>query len=836
MFGFKKKSTKKVENHTAEEKAEKTAVDEKKPKAKKTKGAEGGKGTKKVKRGSSLCSKIFFLFVYFGLATGIVLIVALWIYSRVLSDQYKLDDKALGGALWELPSRVYARPQELYVGSDVKIADLQKELQYLEYVDDKAIARPGTYHIEGNEILINKKPFTFWDGKEKAQRLRVRIKADKVSDIIDLDSLETIAITRLEPLLVGSIYPKHGQDRILINLSSTPSILVDTILAAEDRRFYSHPGIDPKGLMRAAYQAIKTGKVKQGASTLTQQFVKNHYLTNERKISRKVKEALMALKIESNHTKQQILEGYLNEIFLGQDGKRAIHGFGLAAHYYFGKSLDQLGLHQIASLVALIKEPSQANPFRHPDFAKRRRALILDIMVKRNLISSQEAELAKNLPLDTVSTTQKEKQNRYSSFLQLVINRIKQEYDAENLAEGLNIFTSLDPIIQEKAEQSVARMLPQLEKNKRLPTDFLQAASVIVNSATAEIVAIVGDRNPNRHGFNRAFQAQRQPGSLLKPVVYMSALEYPARYTLATMIDDSPLEYRANGEVWKPKNYSKNNKGFVPLINGLVHSYNIPTARIALDIGIDDVVQRLQDLGARDDLPKYPSIVLGSVAMSPLEVTQIYESLANGGYRMPLRVIRSVTDAHNQPVQRYGMESVKVISNEPYYLTIRAMQDVVRKGTAASMRHQIPSSLNIAGKTGTTDDYRDSWFAGFTGNYLNVVWVGNDDNQKTRLSGSSGALKVWMDIMKQLPLKPLNLNTPERIVEREINMANGLLMDSSCRGINQGQTIPFIVGSEPQYYSNCMIEGINLESIGVQSDGANMNRSINELIDSATNF
>lgn len=776
------------------------------------------KNTKKTKKNQKkqhvdrkkqpLIVKLFYLCLYFGLSVFIIVCSGLWLYGMQLSHQYQLDDGALGGSLWELPSRVYARPQELYVGKTLKSEDLKTELEYMDYTADAAVAKAGTYHISGNQVLIYKNAFGFWDSKEPQQLLRVTLKNDKITDMLDMQTLEPVAITRLEPLLIGSIYPKHGQDRVLINLDDTPSVLVDTIIATEDRRFYQHPGIDPKGLARAVFQGVKQGRISQGASTLTQQFVKNHYLSKERKISRKVKEALISLILESNYSKQQILEGYLNEIFLGQDGDRAIHGFGLAAEHYFGKPLHELGVHQIATLVALVREPSRANPFAHPEFAKKRRALILDVMAKRDLISEADAKLAKTLPLDVQPGAARAKKDRYYSFLQLVLNRLKAEYDADSLAAGLNIFTTLNPIIQDEAERSVAGALPVLEKRHGLKKNFLQAASVIVNTSTAEVVAIVGDRDPTRRGFNRAFQAQRQPGSLLKPVVFMAALEYPQRYHLATPIDDSPLVYKSGGETWKPKNYSKRNKGTVPLIDALVKSYNIPTARIALDIGIHDVVGRLQDLGARDDLPQYPSIVLGSVAMSPLEVAQIYEPLANGGYRMPLRVINSVTDAEDQPVTRYPMESVKVISDEPYYLITKAMQEVVTRGTAARLKEKISPTLKIAGKTGTTDDYRDSWFAGFSGNYLNVVWVGNDDNKKTGLSGNNGAMRVWMDIMKDLPLTPLDIPQPGNIFEFPIDMTNGLLMGDTCRGRNRSAELPFIGGSEPARYSDCYVEPV----------------------------
>ncbi len=795
----KKKTTDKVDKVSKETDADKDA---KNPAKKKT----TKKVTKKVPKKGSLLGKLFYMVVYFCLIIGLILIFGIWLYARELDKKYELSNGALEGVLWALPSRVYARPLDLYQGRSLQVKDLKKELEYLGYRSDKKVSEAGTYQAIGNEVIVYKNAFDFWDGKEVAQRISIKIANNKVSGITDTQSREILPITRLEPLLIGSIYPKHGQDRVLINLDETPTILVDTIIATEDRRFYSHPGIDAKGIARALIQALKNGKVRQGASTLTQQFVKNHYLTRERRLSRKIKEAIIAVILERNYSKRQILEGYLNEIFLGQDGGRAIHGFGLASEFYFGMPLKDLGVHQIASLVALVREPARANPFRHPQYAKKRRALILDVMAQQRLISQKDADLAKSLPLDVLPKVERVKKDKYYSFLQLVYKQLGEHYDKEQLAEGLNVFTTLDPIIQEKTEKAVADGLNVLEKRHRLKKNFLQAASVIVNTPTAEVVAIVGDRDAGRHGFNRAIQAQRQPGSLLKPVVYLSALEYLQKYNLSTMIDDSPLEYRAKGEVWKPKNYAKNNHGQVMLIDGLVKSYNIPTARIGLDIGIDDVIGRLEDLGARKDLPKYPSIVLGAVAMSPLEIAQIYESLANGGYRMPLRVINNITDANGYPVKRYPMQSVQVISPGPYYLIIKAMKDVVKRGTAARLKQKISPNLEIAGKTGTTDDYRDSWFSGFSGNYLNVVWVGNDDNQRTGLSGSNGAMRVWMDVSKNLPMKPLYVKKPDNIFNFEIDATTGELMSDDCRGQHKSVNLPFIRGTEPISYSSCFIE------------------------------
>lgn len=753
-----------------------------------------------------LIVSFFVMSFYFCFSIGVILFLGLVLYGFELNREYKLSDNALGGALWELPSRVYARPMDLYQSKDVSQKDLEKELTLIGYSKDRSIHTPATYFVDGNDILIHTQTFAFWDGVETEKRIRISFADNKVAGILDLDSLTPLLLARLEPMHIASIYPSHQQDRILVDLEQVPDILIDGLLAAEDRRFWSHPGVDAKGLTRAVYTAVVNRNASQGASTITQQFVKNHFLSSKRTISRKVKEAVMAIILEMNYEKKDILEGYLNEIYLGQDGARAIHGFGMASEFYFAKPLEGLSVDQIAILIGLVREPGKANPFSNPDYAIYRRNLMLDIMVGQNLLSAEEGELAKSLPLDIVKGELQRKNEYYHSFLTLVYQQLNDAYKKEDLTAGLNIFTTLDPLIQEEAEKSIIDGLADLEKQKGLRKDYLQAASVIINTQTADVLSVVGDRDPARKGYNRAVTAKRQPGSLLKPAVYLSALEYPLRYSLATQLDDSPLTYQSGGTVWQPKNYSKNNKGHVTLKDSLIHSYNIPTARIGLDLGIDDVVSTLERLGARQGIPHYPSIVLGSVTMSPMEVTEIYETLANGGYRMPLRAIRDITDINGNPVERFPISSVKAIEPEPYYLIVTAMQDVVKSGTARRMNSQISPNLHIAGKTGTTDDYRDSWFAGFSGNLLSVVWVGNDDNKKTGLSGSSGALPVWMNIMKDLPQKPLELNIPEGIINKQIDTTTGLLFNSECEGIRQSETLPFIVGSEPVYYSDCYEE------------------------------
>ena len=743
---------------------------------------------------------------YFLIILGIFGCVLLFMYAMKLEKEYHLDDRKLGGALWSMPARVYARPLELYKGATLTPEDLINELKLLDY---REVASPNNikqYHREGNTVEYYAQPFNFWDGQRPARRMQVQFDNNKVSSVQNLSTLEEEVLERLEPLHIASIYPASKQDRVLVNLEDVPPVLVDSLIAVEDKNFWRHPGIDPRGLARSIYVTYIQKSGKQGASTLTQQFIKNHYLTNEQTLSRKLKEVLMALVLEYHNSKKDILEGYLNEIYLGQDGQRAIHGFGLASEYYFDKELKDLGLHEIAMLIGLVREPGLADPRRHPEYALQRRNMMLSLMQQNNLISETDMKLAQSLPLDVVPVDAQRARVRFPAFVDLVYQQLGEHYKEEDLTkDGLNIFTTLDPLIQQKTQDALTGALPTLEKRNGLKKDFLQSAAVVVNTGNAEVLAVIGSRVPNEQGYNRALYSLRNIGSVVKPMVYLTALEYPQLYTLATPLDDSPLNYKTGGKTWSPKNYDKRNHGKVTLQESLIHSYNIPTARIALDVGIKDVTDTLQRLGYKprpeNPIRNNPSVSLGAISMSAIDVAQIYETFASGGYLIPLRSIREITTQDGTIVSRFDLKAVKAIEPGPHYLITSTMQEIPRRGTATALKEKVSASLNVAGKTGTTDSYRDSWFAGFTGNLLTVVWVGNDENKITRLTGGKGAMRVWMDIMKNLPNEPLELKKPDGVVTRMVDKYSGALAGQGCGG--RAAEFAFIAGSEPTHYQAC---------------------------------
>lgn len=706
------------------------------------------------------------------------------------------------GKRWALPARVYARPMELYAGRPLTPDQFSQELERLGYRSVREPTRPGEYTRNREIFHLQTRGFTFWDGIEPSQRLRVSFAGGWVDRLQERTQQRELDLVRLDPLQIASIYPAHKEDRQLVQLAAVPALLTQTLLAVEDRQFYEHHGVSPRALLRAMLVNVRAGEVVQGGSTLTQQLVKNFFLSNERTLTRKLNEAAMSLLLEAHYGKDEILEAYLNEVYLGQDGPRAVHGIGLASHYYFERSLEDLETEQIALLVGLIKGPSYYDPRRNPQRATERRNLILDLLVEQGTLTQEQGEKAKAQPLGVVKRRSLAA-NAHPAFMDLVRRQLYRDYREEDLtSDGLRIFTTLDPQAQSAAEAAVSTRLSQLERARNLPENTLQGALLVTAIDSAEVLAVVGDRDPRMAGFNRALDAQRPLGSLVKPAVYLAALAEPQRYQLSTLLDDSPLSVpsQVGDPPWEPKNYDRQFLGPVLLYDALVHSRNIPTARIALDIGPGKVVDMLRRLGIQGELKPYPALALGAADLTPLDVTRMYQTLAAGGFRSPLRAIRAVVAADGTPLQRYSLQVEQVVSADQVYLINSVLQAVAREGTAAGLAARFGANTGMAGKTGTTDDLRDSWYAGFTGNQLAVAWIGRDDNQPMGLSGSSGAVPLWGDYMAKVGVQPLVLPSPEQIELVWIDRVSGLRADSGCEDRVE---LPFIAGSAPEEFASC---------------------------------
>lgn len=509
----------------------------------------------------------------------------------------------------------------------------------------------------------------------------------------------------------------------------------------------------------------------------------------------------MAVLLEVHYSKAEIMEAYLNEIFLGQEGARAIHGFGLASQFYFGRPLAELKAPQVALLISLARGASYYDPRRHPARATAKRNQVLNTLAQQGVISAEQAQAGKLASLGVISRAPTGA-SPYPAFLDMVRRQLQRDYREEDLnSEGLQIFTTLDPRVQASVEQALGTRITQLEKQHKITSGELQGAAVVTGSENGEILAIAGGRDARFSGFNRALDAQRQIGSLVKPAVYLTALAQPGQFTLATLLDDGPLKVESRGSpAWTPQNYDHKNHGDVPLQVALAQSYNLSTARLGMELGIPTVLATLRALGITREFPAYPSTLLGAIDLSPVEVTQMYQTFASGGFRVPLRAIREVLTAQGERLQRFELSIDQAVDPAPVFLLNTALREVVTSGTARSLSQQLPPGLKVAGKTGTTDDLRDSWFAGFSGEHVAVVWLGRDDNQTTKLSGASGALKVWGDVMGALDTQSLNLPLPSDVEWINVDAQTYRRLG---RGCDNPLELPFIKGSAPLTALEC---------------------------------
>lgn len=726
---------------------------------------------------------------------GLVGVVCLLAFLVYLDATLRQD---LDAVQWELPAQVYARPLELYPGKSLSQDQLVQELKALGYrFQDHR--RTGYALERSNSVRIHARGFQFEDEYQGAVECLVTFRGGRIHQV-RVNGREQ-DLFRLEPLLLGSLFPNHHEDRQLVKVDEVPNALKSALIATEDREFYEHHGVSPKSIVRAMMANFQAGSVVQGGSTLTQQLIKNLYLTRERTYTRKLQEAAMALLVDLRFSKDKILETYLNEVYLGQDGGRAVHGVMAASYYYFGVPVRELKLHQIALMVAVIKGPAYYNPKRHPERALTRRNLVLDLLTKQGFIEAKVTNWSKRQPLDVVSHPTRSA-NRFPAYLGLVHRHLKRDYSEEELSRsGLRVFTSLDPQIQWSLEQNAVAELERLARKHPKEGESYQIATVITSVDNGEVVAAIGDKNVGYSGFNRALDAKRPIGSLAKPAVFLTALQQPENYTLTSMVQDQAFKILMdNGDEWQPRNFDKKSHGDVLLYQALAKSYNQATARLGLEIGLDQVIDTFRQFGFSDRVPMLPATMLGSLSLSPYEMTKMYQTLAADGFRAPLKVIRAVTDAHGEVLDRYPLKVEQVFDQKPVYLVNYAMQVAAREGTGRWLNNVIPANEVVFGKTGTSNQQRDSWFAGVKGNYLAVTWLGRDDNAPTKLTGSSGALRVWGQVMRHMPASDSSRVVPEGVGFTWVDQTSGLRVDEDCAS---ARLLPFIEGSAPEEQVPC---------------------------------
>ncbi len=712
---------------------------------------------------------------------------------------------------------VYARPLELYPGLELSEEMFEREMQLAGYRREASVQDAGGYHRSGSTFELVTRNFGYPEGNEQSTSISVIITNGRVIRLVDSKNGNSLPFVRLDPARIGSFHPLVHEDRIVVQSSEVPDILRKTLIAVEDKGFLSHHGISLTDIARAFLANIEAGKTVQGGSTLTQQLVKNHFLRRERTLSRKIQEAMMAVILDYHYSKDDILTAYINEVFLGQDGSRAIHGFALAGQFYFRRDLQDLSAGQIATLVGMVKGPSLYDPRRNPKKSQARRNIVLHIMQDDAVINNQTASEARNQALTEV-LPQNNGFNRFPAFLELVRRQLQIEYHEEDLkGSGLKILTTLDPQIQWQVEDQLINSVSTIERETEVRD--IEGAVIVTGRENGEVQAVAGGKKTVGAGFNRALDAQRPIGSLVKPAVYLAALANG--YTLASPLMDTAISLNYQGIKWRPKNYDKTAHGRVALYSALARSYNLATVRLGMEIGLPQIMATLHSLGYPKTVESYPSILLGAISMSPLEVTQVYQTIASGGFYQPLRSIRAVMSGNNSLLTRYGLEVEQRFPPELMFLITHALQRVMEEGTAR--RYAPTASRSYAGKTGTSDNFRDSWFAGFSGDLLAVVWLGRDDNKTVNLTGASGALIVWGKIMKNISVTPLVQTEPDgikwsRIDTRTLERTHTLNSNSTV--------LPFVEASDTTE-SRTLLD-INIKTI--ENEARKFLDSLNQLI------
>lgn len=721
---------------------------------------------------------------WFLVKLGIVMAILLGIYGVYLAG--KISDR-LDGKVWDLPAAVYGRTVNLEPGMDYSLNEMVKLLEGMQYRKVTKITRAGEFSVTGNTIQMLRRPFDFPDSKEGQINARLTFGSSGLEKIENVDNGREFGFFRLDPKLITMLQSANGEQRLFLARSGFPDELVKALLVTEDRNFYEHDGISITSIGRALLANLTAGRAVQGGSTLTQQLVKNLFLSNERTLVRKANEAYMALIMDYRYDKDRILELYLNEVYLGQSGDEQIRGFPLASLYYFGRPVDELSLDQVALLVGMVKGASVYNPWRNPKNALERRNVVLKLLQTQGGVIDQEMyDVLSARPLGV-----KEKSGVITpqpAFMQLVRQELREKLgDKVDDLSGVKIFTTLDPVSQDAAENAVEEGVKAIRAERKKPE--LEGAMVVVDRISGEVRAMVGGSQPQFAGFNRAMAAERSIGSLAKPMTYLTALGIPDTYRLNTWLDDQPLTINVpgGGGTWSPRNDSKTFSGRVMLVDALARSINVPTVNLGMAVGLDAVVDTFVRLGApAKNIQKVPAMLLGAVNLTPLQVSQLFQTIGSGGNRATLSALRSVIAEDGTVIYQSFPQAQRAVAPQAAYMTLYGMQQVVERGTAARRLGSKFGKYHLAGKTGTTNLMRDSWFVGIDGKEVTVSWMGLDDNSPSGLYGGSGALVLYGRYLDNQPPLALNLTPPEDIAEMSVN-ADGNFV---CNGVGVTRTLP----------------------------------------------
>lgn len=684
----------------------------------------------------------FMRFIWSLFWKGSLVFIAFMLIAGIYFDQ-KIE-RRLDGSAWTLPAQVYARPLVLNKHQPMTQQALIKELRLLNYRPVEVVNSAGQFSVHGEQVTVFRRAFDFPDSSESKQKITIRFSGNKIVTIRG-DRGHEFSQFRLDPLLLSRLHSDQIEDRVFVPFEKIPDLFVDTLLLMEDRDYYHHQGVSPFAIARAFIVNFKAGYTVQGGSTLTQQLAKNLFLTQERSLWRKFQEAYMAVLMDHKYSKDRLLEAYLNEVYLAQNGNSGVYGIGLASDFYFARPINELRIEQIALLVAIIKGPSYYNPRRNPERALARRDLVLRLMVENGLINSNEYKYAVSDPL-MLSKQSALNHRANPAFISFLHRELRDQVPASvRKTSGMHIFTSIDPIAQQHAELAVQKGLDHVDKKHQ---KSLQGAMVISDRKAAELRAIVSGRDVKFSGFNRALDAKRSIGSLVKPAVYLTALE--AGYHLDDKLNDKRIVLRnSTGQRWQPNNYDRKFRGEVSFEEALYHSLNVPTVNLGMQVGLSNVINSLHKMGINEKIKAYPSLVLGSVSLSPFQVAQMYQPITMQGRFQSLQMIRSITSKQGDLLYRRHANSEQRFSKEAVKKLTDTLHKVTTEGTARSLRWRNPGQYFAGGKTGTTNNLKDSWFVGFDDKEVVTTWVGRDDNKSAKLTGSSGALVLFSTYMKQ---------------------------------------------------------------------------------------
>ncbi|MHB7030727.1 bifunctional glycosyl transferase/transpeptidase [Enterobacter roggenkampii] len=715
----------------------------------------------------------------------IVFVVLMAIYGVYLDQKIR---SRIDGKVWQLPAAVYGRMVNLEPDMSITKNEMVKLLEATQYRQVSKMTRPGEFTVQANSIEMIRRPFDFPDSKEGQVRARLTFDGDRLDTIENMDNNRQFGFFRLDPRLITMLSSANGEQRLFVARNGFPDLLVDTLLATEDRHFYEHDGISLYSIGRAVLANLTAGRTVQGASTLTQQLVKNLFLSSERSYWRKANEAYMAVLMDARYSKDRILELYMNEVYLGQSGDNEIRGFPLASLYYFGRPVEELSLDQQALLVGMVKGASIYNPWRNPKLALERRNLVLRLLQQQQVIDQELYDMLSARPLGVqprggVISPQ-------PAFMQLVRQELQSKLgDKVKDLSGVKIFTTFDSVAQDAAEKAAVEGIPALKKQRKLSD--LETAMVVVDRNSGEVRAMVGGAEPQFAGYNRAMQARRSIGSLAKPATYLTALSQPNQYRLNTWIADAPISLlQPNGQVWSPQNDDKQFSGQVMLVDALTRSMNVPTVNLGMSLGLPAIVDTWQKLGvAKDQLHPVPAMILGALNLTPIEVAQAFQTIASGGNRAPLSALRSVIAEDGSVLYQSFPQAERAVPAQAAYMTLWTMQQVVQRGTGRQLGAKYPG-LHLAGKTGTTNNNVDTWFAGIDGREVVITWVGRDNNQPTKLYGASGAMSIYQRYLANQSPVPLNLVAPEDIVDMGVDSSGNFVCGGGMRTLPVWTTNP----------------------------------------------